>query len=802
MKRITIILPAILLCITASAQNYVTESPVLEKQLIKSGFLHSPLPVCRENSYETAILALPVINEETIGTVKEDWRFDGTGDISFKDTEEGLHIVMEHPVRPGNRATGSPDDPDYATYGQARITCDMHGRDLNGFDRIIMEIYPDCEGAYVTGLNLTIGGNASHLMNLENCQWNTCALELDETERSSVRDISLYTSIKGGGMTYGDTARFIIRNIRLQETRQNDRQKGWEPDEDKIIISYSGYLPESKKTAFINGNAIGNDTRFYIETLDGKVRYKGRVKETESSVGKYGIMDFSDLTTPGEYTVRTDKLISKPFRISDRVWEDSRWRVLNFIFCQRCGYAVPGIHDECHNDMFSVHDGKKISYGGGWHDAGDLSQQTLQTGDVAFNLMEAYISARDNNPVLAARLMEEARWGLDFILNSRFGDGWRASSMGLLHWTDGTIGTEDDITTVRNQNLAFDNFLLSGYEAFAAMNIPDDPHMSGLLRRTAEEDFKFAMDKFKKDGFDRFLFMYEHSYNTSESQYMATVSWAASQLYRLTGNKEYACIAAEYIRYTIDCQRTDALPGGLRGWFYRNKERKSIVHYIHQSREQIYMQAMDMLCKTQPEHPDRPQWEESIRLYGEYIKGLMQYSEPYGMIPSGVYHIDEWKDSESFASLHIFAPDDAQERYVRQVKGGIRIDDNHYVKRFPAWFNIFNGNTAIHLSTGKAAAICGKHMNDPELLQIALEQLYWTVGKNPFGQSLIYGEGYDYPSMSSFSSGEITGEMPVGIRSFEDEDIPFWPAVNNACYKEVWTTSAGKWLSLTSEFYK
>jgi hypothetical protein len=450
--------------------------------------------------------------------------------------------------------------------------------------------------------------------------------------------------------------------------------------------------------------------------------------------------------------------------------------------------------------MFAVHEGDSISYGGGWHDAGDLSQQTLQTGDVAYNLLEAYMNSKDTNPVLAERLLEEALWGLDFILRSRFGDGWRASSMGLLHWTDGVTGTFDDITTVRKQNLAFDNFLLSGYEAFAAKNIPDDARIREKLAKAAIEDFDFAMQKFQKDGFDRFLFMYEHSYNTSESQYMATISWAASQLYCLTGKKEYAGIAAEYIRYTIDCQEKTPLGNGLRGWFYRNREGRSIVHYTHQSREQIYMQAMEILCRTQPEHSDRPLWEESMKLYGEYLKGLRQYTEPYGMLASGVWTADEWKDEKGFSSLHIFAPADASETFTAQVRNGVKIDERHYVRRFPVWLTIFNGNTAIHLSTGKAAAICGKYFKDDELMQIAAEQLYWTTGKNPFGQSLIYGEGYDYPSMSSFSSGEITGEMPVGIRSYGNEDIPFWPAVNNACYKEVWTTSAGKWLSLTSEF--
>ena len=114
------------------------------------------------------------------------------------------------------------------------------------------------------------------------------------------------------------------------------------------------------------------------------------------------------------------------------------------------------------------------------------------------------------------------------------------------------------------------------------------------------------------------------------------------------------------------------------------------------------------------------------------------------------------------------------------------------MRRFPVWFGIFNGGEAILLSTGKSAALCGRFLRDDALCQIAREQLYWTVGKNPFCQSLIYGEGHRYPSMDSFSSGEIVGEIPVGIRSWGDDDMPYWPQTNNACYKEVWVTSAGR----------
>ena len=271
---------------------------------------------------------------------------------------------------------------------------------------------------------------------------------------------------------------------------------------------------------------------------------------------------------------------------------------------------------------------------------------------------------------------------------------------------------------------------------------------------------------------------------------------------KLTGKPSYADIAAEYIRYTLDCQRTEPLKDkdGTRGFFYRDKSRKSIVHYIHQSREQVYMQAMVMLCETQKEHPDYPKWVNSIQLYGEYLKGMMKYTHPYGMIPSGVYHAEEYKDTTNFYALHLFPPANAKELYTEQIKRGVQLDKEHYMKRFPVWFNIFNGNTAIHLSNGKSAAICGNFLKDKELLNIGLEQLYWTVGKNPFGQSLIYGEGHNYPQLNTFSSGEMTGEMPVGIRTLGNDDVPYWPQTNNACYKEVWITSAGKWLSLIAEY--
>ena len=44
--------------------------------------------------------------------------------------------------------------------------------------------------------------------------------------------------------------------------------------------------------------------------------------------------------------------------------------------------------------------------------------------------------------------------------------------------------------------------------------------------------------------------------------------------------------------------------------------------------------------------------------------------------------------------------------------------------------------------------------------------------------------------------------MPVGIETLEDEDVPSTgPPGNNATYKEVWLTPAGRWLAILADLY-
>lgn len=767
----------------------------LNRQLHASGMLSRPLPVDASRSWETEQLQIKAIKREELPLDKpQEWEHQGFGRFSFSQGQVHLHV----PVSTGQRAKGPANDPDYATFGRASLSLNIHGRDLSAFHRLVMEVRPQCSGTVIMNLNAVLQNAkpnevGAHLINLQPNRWNTVLFDLSMLNREQVERITFYTDLKGRNGAQDDTLTYTLRHLRLEQLEEAEPQRGWTPLPERIAYSMSGYLTLGQKTAITS-----NTTEETFQLTDERGRhiyFTGHVQASHTTLGTFGILDFSAFRTPGRYRLRLGSMQTEPFLISDDAFLDAQWRLLNYIFCQRCGDAVEGIHGRCHQDIFCDHNGLQVCYGGGWHDAGDLSQQTLQTADVAYSLLEAYKRQRETHPQLAERLLQEALWGLRFVLRCRFGDGYHASSLGLLHWTDSQSGTYDDIHTVRKQNNAYDNFLYAAYEAYAARVLPPSA-LRDSLGKAAAEDFRFAEEKFVRDGYDNFPHIMEHVYNTSPSLFQATMSWAATQLYLLTNDSHYAQLAAQYISYVLQSQ----VKGELGGYFCRDTTLRVPVHFIHQSRDQLFAQSLIALCQSQPGHPAAARWRTSLQHYADYLKRLMPYTAPYGMIPSGIYHPAEYADSAGFHALHLFAPADAPRRFDRQFGHGVKLDETHCLRRFPIWFGIFNGNEAIILSTGKAAALCGRFLQDETLLQIGLEQLYWTVGKNPFCQSLIYGEGHRYPAMDSFSSGEISGEIPVGIRSWDDTDEPYWPSTNNACYKEVWLTPAGKFLSLISEY--
>jgi hypothetical protein len=133
--------------------------------------------------------------------------------------------------------------------------------------------------------------------------------------------------------------------------------------------------------------------------------------------------------------------------------------------------------------------------------------------------------------------------------------------------------------------------------------------------------------------------------------------------------------------------------------------------------------------------------------------------------------------------------------YLAEVRQGIPLGGEYYLRRFPVWFD-FRGNFSVLLSQAKALSTAAALRGDIAGIELAEKQAQWVVGLNPFAASIMYGEGYDWTPLYSVRSGQIVGALPVGIETKGFHDVPYWP--NQICwtYKEVWTNPVGRWIWL------
>ena len=780
-------------------------NPEFMQELENSLYLHRPLPLHRENALESHFPEKKVLQTKVLWDREHHALQPRTAGTAKLLQQEGT-LTMTAPLRSSQWPGGPESDGDYENFGTAKLLLSFPMQNWTGFHRLRFEVRPHIRGARVLHLNVAIESQGktpvpdayfregATVFDLENERWQACIWEFAAMPRDAVTSLCFYVFCSGHDLCAGDHLEYVFRDIRLEAIENPEHEHGWENPAPCIHISTVGYWPQGKKTAVGTIQA----SRFSLVKDDtGETVFSGPVQQQTNARGSFSVVDFSEFTTPGRYRIQAGSQTTTPFDVAWDLAKESLWKVTNFFFCQRCGFPVPGKHSTCHQDFLANHNGETISFGGGWHDAGDASQQAAQTGEVVQALFE---NARrcQKDKLLYLRLMEEAQWGLDFILRTRFGDGFRATSAGATRITDNLLGNFDDVPT-RVHDHAYENFLFAGIEAYAAETLQGyDDQLSSNALHAAMEDYGFAWEKFRKTGVDP-AHMFEHTFNSGLSQYYAVIVWAASCLYSASKKACYASDAAETARKLLACQeRSENLP--IRGFFYRDETHRQIVHFNHQAREHQFMQAMDALCRSQPDSQERPSWEAAMTLYGDYLKAISGNTAPYGMLPAGVHRADEYQDEALFPFLHVTCDYKKEwKNYREQLENGTPLGAGLILRNFPVWFS-FRGNAAVLLSMGKAASILGNYFGDAALQQIGREQLYWMWGKNPFGQSLVYGAGSNYCRQYAVLSGESVGQIPVGVETRGNEDVPYWPQNNNATFREIWVGSACRWLSLCADY--
>lgn len=778
------------------------------RELIQTGYIHSPLPLHQEKALEAEIKGKRVLKKRIIwkeGLEAPAFAGIGTMEEVLGAGQNGRAVLRVK--GPTARNTMPYEDGATAHFFRSTLTFTFPRENWEGYNRISFWVKPDSMGSHSVHLRVHMKNEGKvpipdsymregqHLVNLVNHQWNQVIWEFAMLPRDRITQLSISMDADGQDTSTGKEFQFDFDEFELQKVDEAEKEKGWSCKENGISYSMSGYHCKGKKTAVAN---TGSDTFSLLDEKEKEV-FVGKTAKIKDCRGYFEILDFSEVVKPGIYRLKSGNVTTPPFEIGEKVMESAIWKIINFIFCERCGYPVLGKHGKCHTDVFARHNGLLLSLGGGWHDAGDMSQQMLQTAEVTQEILELAEQTKDD-PLLYHRLTEEGIWGLEYTLKSRFGDGYRASSVGLGLWTDGFIGNKDDVEA-RVHNQAFQNFFCAAVEAQAGLVLKEvDPDLAWKCVEAAKEDYRFAKQRFEEKGMERPI-MWEHTLNSGLSQYYAAAAWAAASICENEYDEEFANEAYRFGDKLLNCQETGTEGIPMKGFFYREESHKTIVHFTHQGRDHSFVQALEALCRAFPNASRKAAWERGMKLYGEYLKELFKMTTPYGMLPAGIHSMSEPEDKENFELLHLLVDyEKEKDNYVEQLKAGIDLGAGYYVRMFPVWFS-FRGNAAIQLAMGKGASIVGRYFHDAKLREIAMEQLYWMSGKNPFCQSLIYGEGTRYAQQDANYPGEMTGEMPVGIETLGNEDEPYWPAGNNATYKEVWLTPAGRWLAIVADLY-
>ncbi|MDW8131427.1 MAG: glycoside hydrolase family 9 protein, partial [Bryobacterales bacterium] len=687
--------------------------------------------------------------------------------------------------------TGDKPRPTTRYYGAAGALHVVEGEDWSRWNRISVWIYPDLPGFRVVSLLMIFhnqgaepvpdayGKMGLNYVILQNHRWNRVVWEIANLPRDRVTGLEFSYRMQGNEPGASETVRFFIDRLELERVNE-DHYLGWNVAPGQFAFSHSGYQIGFAKTALASD--LTADSFELVNVSSGLPAASKPVQRLRTRLGEFQLLDFSEVEAPGTYVLRAGERTSRPFRIGADVWKSSLWKAINFFFVERCGYAVPGVHDVCHRDWLLVHGDKRIVANGGWHDAGDLSQSLINTAEAVYAMfaLAERLRATGEDPELEDRLVQEANWGLDWLLKVTFHDGYRPGFCTMDRWTNGIIGDLDDMVC-QAVNSPAGNFSAAAAEALAARILkPSDPIRSAHSLKQAIEDWNFAVAGFEKPT------------RGAPAEIAGMAVLAALELYQATGEWNYAERATAYARIILDSQQRSFLPEltePLTGFFYTGPEKKRILRYDHISRETAPVVALVRLCELLPEHPQWMEWYSAVAIYSEYFhKAMSRMSEPYAMLANSIYHDEEYKQAGKGKGA-------TAEAYREQVLNGIKVGARHYVRLFPVWFE-FRGNHGTVLTQAKALSAAAHLRSNFELAALAHLQLQWVVGRNPFAQSTMWGEGYDYAPQYTAMSGDIVGSLPVGIQTRGNTDLPYWPTENCHNWKEVWVHPVTRWIWL------
>lgn len=210
-----------------------------------------------------------------------------------------------------------------------------------------------------------------------------------------------------------------------------------------IRINQLGYPVNGSKVAVLSSKVLMQIKNFEIvDSVTRKVVFSGAAGRSFGAFGPFKDtyrLDFSRFKKSGKYFIKVEGTTSPVFEIGKDVYDGAADFCLKYMRQQRSGFN-PYLKDSCHTfdgyTLFApVADSTHIDVVGGWHDATDYLQYSTTSANATFHLLAAYrdfpkvftdkknASGLDGSNRIAD-VMDEAKWGLDWLLKMHPKPGW------------------------------------------------------------------------------------------------------------------------------------------------------------------------------------------------------------------------------------------------------------------------------------------------------------------------------------------------------------------------------------------
>jgi endoglucanase len=210
-------------------------------------------------------------------------------------------------------------------------------------------------------------------------------------------------------------------------------------------VNQVGYRPNGEKYFVVSAPKAKKGVPFHIIDETDKTAFEGLIvaepiNDLPSTGEKVFRVDFSSLTKKGRYQVVLGGEKSPRFAVAEDVYSPLFKDALRTFFLNRCGVALDdpatGLqHAACHLGDAPQKDDPHIKgdFTGGWHNAGDYGKWIhMEAISCAWMMwlyefkapeLDAFRTNRAESKDSTPTLLDEVRWGLEWMLKMQRADG-------------------------------------------------------------------------------------------------------------------------------------------------------------------------------------------------------------------------------------------------------------------------------------------------------------------------------------------------------------------------------------------